>query len=267
MLIGVEPLLHAGPHAYLRAGAQMAFMTIPIGWRQRSAFTSTHSTMRGRCVVAVLCAVGDTACVNFLAHLVLAPQTPEGLVGSIAPDMIRGPLPKDLDSAVMSAAKEHYRIDRFTDAHRAFDRTRGRLGVLVGKRLSGILADVLYDHVLARDWAQWRDDGFAAYLADTEASLVDALPHVPVRMQVIVRKMIDEQWLASYATADGIRARLETMSQRLTHRLERPMSLLISEKELAEQDKLLTEDFSHLWPDLLGHVDEGRRDQGNRLAS
>lgn len=66
----------------------------------------------------------DTARVNFLAHLVLAPTTPQGLVGSIAPDLIRGPLPRDLDLLVADAAAEHQRIDRFTDAHPAFHRTR-----------------------------------------------------------------------------------------------------------------------------------------------
>ena len=217
--------------------------------------------------VAVGLALGDTAWVNFLAHLVLSPQTPEGLIGSLAPDMIRGPLPDDLHPAVYASAKEHQSIDRFTDAHQAFSRTRERLGSIVSTRLAGVLADVLYDHVLARDWAQWRDDTLAAYLEPTEQGLLGALPHVPIRMQVIVRKMLDEQWLASYATTDGIRARLETMSQRLTRRLDRPMSLSISAADLADHAQALTEDFAQLWPDLLEHVDRFRSGSRGRLAS
>jgi len=204
---------------------------------------------------------------NFLAHLVLAPQTPEGLIGSIAPDMIRGPLPADLHPAVMGSAKEHHRIDRFTDAHARFAQTRARLGELVDARLSGVLADVLYDHVLARDWADWRSDDFAAFVQRSHRSLIQALPRVPVQMQLIVRKMIDEQWLASYATAHGIRARLDTMSQRLSRRLRRPMSLMISESDLAAQDTLLCNDFAEFWPALLAHVDQGRGAARGRLAS
>lgn len=211
--------------------------------------------------------LGDTGVVNFLAHLVLAPQTPEGLVGSIAPDMIRGPLPADLHEAVLAAAKEHQSIDRFTDAHRAFVRTRDRLCAVVDRRLAGVLADVLYDHVLARDWARWRGDDLATYLGVAEQGLLAALKHVPVRMQMIVRKMIDEQWLASYATSTGIRARLETMSARLTHRLDRPMSLMISESDLAELYPLIAADFAELWPDMIVHVDGLRGSASNRLAS
>lgn len=204
---------------------------------------------------------------NFLAHLVLAPQTPEGLIGSIAPDMIRGPLPGDLRDAVAIAAQEHYLIDRFTDRHPAFGQTRERLGAVVDPRLSGILADVLYDHVLARDWARWRGETLLAYLEQTERQLVEALPCVPIRMQMIVRKMIDEQWLASYATVAGIRDRLTQMSARWTRRMGRPMSLLISEEDLADHNEGLTNDFAHFWPELLTHVDQSRAEARARLAS
>lgn len=239
MSIGVEPLLRADP---------------PI--------------CRGVGLLAASVGLGDTGGVNFLAHLVLAPQTPEGWVGSIAPDMIRGPLPADLNEAVLAAAKEHQRVDRFTDAHRAFVRTRDRLCAVVGRRLAGVLADVLYDHVLARDWSDWRsDDGLASFVRDAEQGLLDALPHVPDRMQMIVHKMIDEQWLASYATSQGIRDRLETMSDRLTRRLDRPMSLMISESALAELYPSIATDFAELWPDLIVHVDGLRGSASNRLAS
>lgn len=204
---------------------------------------------------------------NFLAHLVLASQTPEGLVGSLAPDMIRGPLPSDLHEDVAASAQEHYLVDRFTDRHQAFSQTRERLAAVVDPRLSGVLADVLYDHLLARDWMGWRDGPLSRYLAVTEPTLIEALPRVPIRMQMIVRKMIDERWLASYATVHGIRLRLKTMSQRLTHRLDRPMSLMISENDLADLDAGLTQDFGKFWPELVAHVDQSRAERYDRLAS
>ncbi len=203
---------------------------------------------------------------NFLAHLVLAPQTPEGLIGSIAPDMIRGPLPSGLHEAVLAAAKEHQRIDQFTDAHRVFIQTRERLCAVVDRRLAGILADVLYDYVLARGWGRWRGDDLLTFVAETEQSLLDSLHHVPVQMQMIVRKMTDEHWLASYATSSGIRARLETMSLRLSARVARPMSLRVTEQELAGLFPSLVEDFSRLWPDLVAYVDQNRDRPIKRLA-
>ena len=238
--------------------------TVNSGFVLKSTELSLHLNTRQ---LAIATSLDDTDSVNFLAHLVLAPQTPAGLIGSIAPDMIRGPLPDDLDLAVLASAKEHRHIDRATDAHQAFGRTRDRLTAVVGSRLSGVLADVLYDHVLATDWARWRSDEFGRYLAQTEKALMTAIDLVPKQMQSIVRKMIDEQWLASYASASGLRARLDTMSCRLSKRVGRPMSLMISEQHLADLYQPIADDFEQLWPDLISHVQKCRADDRHRLAS
>lgn len=173
--------------------------------------------------------------------------------------MIRGPLPAELDDAILSAAREHQRVDRFTDMHQSFRRTRQRLSLIVDARLSGVLADVLYDHVLARDWVRWREDGFEDFVSGAERHLLEGLVCVPSQMQVIVRRMIQEQWLASYATPAGVRARLDTMSDRLSRRLGRSLSLLISEKQLADEYPLLAMDFAEFWPDLLTYVKRSRQ--------
>lgn len=200
---------------------------------------------------------------NFLAHLVLAPQTPEGLVGSIAPDMIRGPLPKDLHPAVAAAAVEHQQVDRFTDAHRAFHRTRQLLSGCIESRLAGILADVMYDHILARTWSDWRADQLQAYVAKAERVLLDHTALMPTHMQAMIGKMNEENWLMSYATADGLQARLASMSRRVSRRLGRPFDLTLTDEQLDRVRPAITDDFAAIWPDLKAYVHERR----HRLTS
>lgn len=204
---------------------------------------------------------------NFLAHLVLGPQTPEGYWGAIAPDMIHGPLPADLPTAVMQAAIEHQRIDRFTDRHPAFLRTRDRLRQIVHPRLAGILADMVYDHVLARDWSDWRSDDLEQFVSQAERALLDQCPSLPTDSRWRVELMLHQQWLISYATADGLLARLCQMSSRLTRRLGRPMSLVPSAEDLATVYPDVADDFSELWPALKSDVAQGRAEQRGRLAS
>lgn len=211
--------------------------------------------------------LGDTGPVNFLAHLVLAPQTPEGLIGSIAPDMIRGPLPADLHIEVAESAREHQRIDRWTDAHAAFHQTRERLRACVDSRLAGIVADVLYDHVLASRWADWRSDSLEVYVDFAQGHLMDQRHLVPDRMQQILCKMIEEQWITSYATPHGIRQRLSDMSHRLAVRVERPIDMTVSAKDLDRLIGPIADDFSRLWPDLIDAVDRHRQDNPRRIAS
>lgn len=203
---------------------------------------------------------------NFLAHLVLAPQTPQGLTGSIAPDMIRGPLPSELASGVREAALEHQRIDRYTDTHLAFYRTRDRLRTIVQPRLAGILADVLYDHVLACDWSAYRSDTHFDFVERAHQHLSSQLHIMPHDMRWPVELMIQQQWLMSYATADGIRARLDQMSQRLSHRVGRAMRLTPSEADLKAVYPQIADDFSVLWPDLIALVARRRRDTLPRQA-
>jgi len=205
--------------------------------------------------------------VNFLAHLVLAPQTPEGWVGSIAPDMIRGPLPADLDPRVAEAAREHQQIDRQTDSHPAFHRTRDWLRGYVNPRLAGILADVLYDHVLACNWSDWRSDTLGDFVADAQRGLVERKHLMPVGMQTVVQMMLDEQWLTSYASPVGLRKRLTSMSGRLTRRLRRPMDLTLTGQDLPEVCRPIADDFAVLWPDLKAFVADHRSMNKTRLAS
>lgn len=204
---------------------------------------------------------------NFLAHLVLGPQTPDGFCGAIAPDMIRGPLPESLPIQVMAAAVEHQRIDRFTDAHPAFYRTRDRLRGIIEPRLAGVLTDVVYDHVLARDWPRWRSEPFNDYVSAAERHLADRLPMLPEDARWRVRLMIDQHWLLSYPTVRGLRARLTQMSERLTRRIGRPMSLTPSAGDLERVYPDVADDFSTLWPDLLAFVAEHRAAVSKRLAS
>lgn len=196
---------------------------------------------------------------NFLAHLVLAPQTPQGLVGSIAPDLVRGPLPADLDPAVREAAKEHQWIDRFTDSHPAHARSRRRLTECVDSRLSGIVADVLYDHVLAHGWSGWRQDRLAGYVASAERLLVQGAPFMPAPMRVIVERMLGEQWLVSYASASGLRQRLTQMSRRLSARVGRPMDLTMTIDQIEHYREQTIDDFAELWRGLSDGI-QRRRD-------
>ncbi len=212
--------------------------------------------------------LGDTGWVNFLAHLVLAPQTPHGLVGSIAPDLIRGPLPKTLHPDVAAAAREHQRIDRFTDTHRAFHRTRQRLAEVIRPRFAGVLTDVLYDHILASNWPAWRTDRFDVYTAGCEEVLASHAELMPSDMRFVVRKMIDEHWLSSYATADGLHARLTQMSARLSRRFGRVVDLCPPITTIRAVARGSTDDFNAFWPELLHDVRNERDNQAvGRLAS
>ncbi|MEM0897518.1 MAG: hypothetical protein AAGJ79_11610, partial [Verrucomicrobiota bacterium] len=69
---------------------------------------------------------------NFLAHLHLGPHTPEGMLGSLLGDFVRGRLDDPLlqeqfTPAVLSSIRGHRAIDAFTDENSHWKRSKYRL--------------------------------------------------------------------------------------------------------------------------------------------
>lgn len=195
---------------------------------------------------------------NFLAHLVLAPDTPEGMVGSLAPDLIRGPLPRDMDPQVFDAAMEHRAIDRATDTHPAFIRFQQQLRP-AHHRFAGIVADVLLDHILARDWHRLGDGHpLTAYTRRVGQTLVAHHHLMPQRMRWITQRMAEQDWLAGYATTDGIRLTLQRMSRRFSQRLRTRIDLAPAAETIAHQPAWIESAFHDIWPDLTRLVQRRR---------
>lgn len=148
---------------------------------------------------------------NFLAHAVLAGDDPALIVGGVVGDWVKGLLPGALPPDLARGVALHRAIDRHADEHPAFQRSRTRVSPQ-RRRYGGVLVDIFYDHLLARDWP------LAVPLAATctaiYAHLESRLAALPAPAQVAMRLMANEDWLGSYAGVAGIADVLRRMSQR-----------------------------------------------------
>lgn len=89
---------------------------------------------------------------NFLAHALLAGEDPALLVGGVIGDWIKGSLPGVLPEDIAKGVALHRAIDNFAESQPAFRRSRSRIS-MGRRRYAGVLVDVFYDHLLARNWA------------------------------------------------------------------------------------------------------------------
>src|SRR5512146_2863292 len=89
---------------------------------------------------------------NFLAHALLAGDVPALIVGGVVGDWIKGPLPGALPGDLARGVALHRAVDAFSETHPAFRRSRSRVSA-ERRRYAGVLVDIFYDHLLARDWA------------------------------------------------------------------------------------------------------------------
>lgn len=183
---------------------------------------------------------------NWLAHLYLTPPTTEGFLGALLGDVVRGPIPSELDPRVRAAIALHRRIDVLTTAHPAIRRSRARIGAVHGHYRS-VLVDVFYDHVLARTWSEWSPQPLAAFLARVHEDL-DALHAAdPAALPRFYPALRGEEWLASYAGVEGIAVALRRMRARL--RRDHPLQEAVRDL-VADQDGFAA-DFAAFFPDAI----------------
>ncbi len=187
---------------------------------------------------------------NFLAHLLLAGDEPEAKIGSLMPDFARpAQIAPTLPTATLAAVRQHRAIDAYTDTHATVARSKARIRHRHG-HLTAVLVDVLYDHILARDWARWHHQPLAEFVAAAHEAFTSHAHLMPTTMQAPIQCMIQQQWLVSYDTLDGIGQRLQQMSERFTLRFERPIVLETALVDFVEHDKALTADFNEFFPQL-----------------
>ncbi|MGE3171095.1 MAG: ACP phosphodiesterase [Planctomycetota bacterium] len=183
---------------------------------------------------------------NHLAHLWLAPPAALPRVGNLLGDFAAGLDLDALPDPVRRGVEQHRAVDRFTDAHPVFRRSRARVAPPLA-RWSGVLVDVFYDHFLARDW-HLHGDGrpLDAFTQEVYAQLLQHRPLLPERLRAALPRMIDNDWLAISRTRDGVRLVLE----RLRRRLRRDAPLDDGVDDLTRHYDAFAADFEAFAPEL-----------------
>ncbi len=150
---------------------------------------------------------------NFLAHIYLSNNLPLVTIGNFMADGIRGSkykkFPKDIQIGILL----HREIDTFTDAHPIVRQSTKRLHKNYS-HYSGVIVDILYDHFLAKNWANYSDVPLEDYIKNFYTLLQDNFETLPERTQRMMPYMIADNWLLSYAEIEGIQKVLDGMNNR-----------------------------------------------------
>jgi acyl carrier protein phosphodiesterase len=176
---------------------------------------------------------------NFLAHAVLAGDDPALIVGGVVGDWIKGPLPGGLPPDLARGVALHRAIDSHAETNPAFQRSRNRIGG-DRRRYAGILVDIFYDHLLARDWTQYHAAGLGAYCREVYRLINARLDDLPPSAHHAMRLMASEDWLQSYADLAGI----ADVLNRMALRARQPNPLAGGEVAFVAEAAGFSEDFT-----------------------
>ncbi|HCA82988.1 MAG TPA: DUF479 domain-containing protein [Flavobacteriales bacterium] len=183
---------------------------------------------------------------NFLAHALLSGNDPLVRAGNFVGDSVKGSQLQHYPVAMQKGILLHRFIDSFTDTHSVVHESKSLLRQRFGK-YAGVVADVIYDHYLARNWDLHHDHlDLSSYAKETYSILQTNFEQLPERSKEFLPYMIRQDWLSSYKTREGISLILLRMSKRtgFVSGMEK------AEEELEERDHIYEEHFSRFFPEL-----------------
>lgn len=197
---------------------------------------------------------------NYLAHLFLADDSAESLVGALLGDFVKGSLRDRYSAGVRRSIELHRKVDSFTDSHEIVRLSKSRISP-VRRRFAGIIIDVFYDHFLAKNWAEYSNepiDGFACRVYD---ALLENQNILPERLQASLPYMVRQNWLCSYREIDVI----DRVLNRISQRIKRENTLTDAVEELTGNYNELQSEFRDFFPDLIDYVDSRRKESAKEM--
>lgn len=188
---------------------------------------------------------------NYLAHLYLAGDSPQSLLGSILGDFVKGAIGDRYPPEIKRGIALHRAIDAYTDSHPTTRASRNLCSPF-RRRFAGIIVDLCYDHFLYRHWPAYTDMALDPFISRVYDILTANRPALPARLKAMVPVMINEDWLGSYQDLTGVEKALGRLSVRITHGDRLPGAM----DEIKVHYRRLEVNFLTFFPDLIHFVQD-----------
>lgn len=187
---------------------------------------------------------------NVLAHAFLAGSDAELRLGGVLGDFVHGTPDPALPARVRDGIHLHRSIDSFTDSHPEVRTARERMQPPF-RRYAGILLDVWFDHLLARDFAMWSDMPLHAFSRNLRAELHAAEAILPDGLKRFLSYMDRHDLPAGYADVERVAGAFAGLSQRLSRANPVADGVPVLQSQAAELERT----FANFFPDLRRFAD------------
>jgi len=188
---------------------------------------------------------------NFLAHTYLSGNNEEIIVGNFMGDYVKGRNYLLFPVEVKKGILIHRDIDSFTDMHLITRRNKQRVAPRYHK-YAGIIIDIFYDHFLASLWDQYSDIPLQDFVSRTYDLLKRNYKVLPESIKRWFPTFLENNWMMTYRTVDGIEMVLERMSANTSL----PNHAGYAVDVLKEQYSVFEEDFREFFPLIVAFLEE-----------
>ena len=186
---------------------------------------------------------------NYLAHLYLSGNDKKIITGNFIGDYVKGKNYLKYPGKIREGILLHRQIDSFTDAHPCFREVKILLRPDFGL-FSGIITDLFYDHLLAANWQSFANCTLREFTKKMHDVLQSHFTYLPERVQGFLPSLIRNRRLESYASPEGMRHTLETMSRYTSLPAHAPGAMNI----LEENPDFLLKNFNTFMSEIIVFV-------------
>ena len=188
---------------------------------------------------------------NYLAHIYLSRDHELISIGNFMADSIKGNKYKTYPTDLQKGILLHRQIDSFTDAHEIVRKSKRRLNDRYGL-YRGVVIDIFYDHFLASLWDEYSDLPLQDFVSRTYDLLKRNYKVLPESIKRWFPTFLENNWMMTYRTVDGIELVLERMSANTSL----PNHAGYAVDVLKEQYSVFEEDFREFFPLIVAFLEE-----------
>ena len=187
---------------------------------------------------------------NFLAHIYLSGDNDDIKIGNFLGDFVKGRLNKltnaQYSKDVIKGMALHREIDSFTDNHPVVRQSIDRLQPKYHKS-SGIVIDMFYDHILAKNFHLYSEIPLGKYAQNFYDLLKKRSTEIPEPMERMVKSIVSRNWFVGYQTYEGIEWALTGISKRLSFE----SGIEHATEELRNDYELYEAEFQQFFPEII----------------
>ena len=187
---------------------------------------------------------------NFLAHIYLAGDDQELIIGNFIADMVKGRQIENYQDGVIRGIELHRKIDSFTDNHPIVDQSKRRLRNRY-RLYSGVIVDMFYDHYLARNWNEYSIQPLPRFVSHAYGLLLKNYFMLPVRAKNLLPFMIASNWLVNYSNLDKLKQHFQGLAKRTPFK----SGMETAVEDLEQYYDEFGAEFAAFFPDLIAYVE------------
>jgi len=197
---------------------------------------------------------------NFLAHIYLSGNNERIKIGNFMGDGIRGKDYENFHLDIKIGVLLHREIDTFTDNHPIFRKSKRRFSAKYN-HFSGIITDMIYDHFLAKNWADYSSIPLDIFSNDFYKILQNHYDELNDKTKYLLPYMTDRNWLYNYQFLDDLQIILGQMDKRIQFESNMKESII----ELKNDYSLFEGEFTLFFNELILFSNLKRKELENKF--